>query len=260
MSTLTSLILPASPTSLPEPAEARLAASRPPVVVESVVRKFGDRTVLNHLDLQIAPSEFVVLLGQSGSGKSTLLRLLGGLDLPDAGSVTVPRRRAIVFQADRLLPWQRVWRNVAIGLTGREAKQTALAVLEEVGLGDHADAWPRNLSGGEAQRVALARALVADPRLVLLDEPFAALDALTRLRMHDLVRALRAKHDAAMLMVTHDVDEAIVLADRIIVLRDGRIAAEFAFGLPLEQRVRGEARDLLRARLLAELAPDVKER
>ena len=249
MSTLTSGVGTADP-----------ADAAPPVVVDRVVRRFGDRTVLDGLDLRIAPSEFVILLGRSGSGKSTLLRLLGGLDLPDAGRVTVPRRRAIVFQADRLLPWQRVWRNVAIGLTGREAQQTALAVLAEVGLGDRAQAWPRTLSGGEAQRVAVARALVADPRLVLLDEPFAALDALTRLRMHDLVRSLRARHDAAMLMVTHDVDEAIVLADRVIVLRDGRIAAEFGVGLCLEQRVRGEARDALRAQLLAELAPDAEER
>jgi sulfonate transport system ATP-binding protein len=229
----------------------------PPVRVRGVVRRFDGRAVLDGLDLDIAPSEFVILLGQSGSGKSTLLRLLGGLDLPDAGSVTVPRRRAIVFQADRLLPWQRVWRNVTIGLTGRDAKQTALKVLDEVGLADHADAWPRTLSGGEAQRVALARALVSDPRLVLLDEPFAALDALTRLRMHDLVRGLRAKHDAAMLLVTHDVHEAIVLADRIIVLRGGRIGAEFPVGLSVAERGHGAARDRLRAALLAELGLDL---
>jgi sulfonate transport system ATP-binding protein len=223
------------------------------VVVRDVVRRFGDRIVLDRLDLRIAPSEFVVLIGQSGSGKSTLLRLLGGLDLPDDGTVTVPRRRAIVFQADRLLPWQRVWRNVAIGLTGPDAKATALAVLEEVGLRDRAFAWPRTLSGGEAQRVALARALVADPRLVLLDEPFAALDAITRLKMHDLVRALRDRHDATMLLVTHDVDEAIILADRVIVLRDGRISAEFPVRLTADERARSEARNSLRADLLAEL-------
>jgi sulfonate transport system ATP-binding protein len=244
-----------APPDAPAPLGAEPATV--PVRVRGVVRRFGDRAVLDGLDLDIAPSEFVILLGQSGSGKSTLLRLLGGLDLPDAGRVTVPRQRAIVFQADRLLPWQRVWRNVTIGLPGRDAKDIALKVLAEVGLADRADAWPRTLSGGEAQRVALARALVANPRLVLLDEPFAALDALTRLRMHDLVRGLRARHDAAMLLVTHDVDEAIVLADRVIVLREGRIGAEFPIRLSVEERGHGPARDRLRADLLAELGLDL---
>ena len=259
MSTLTSSAADhiLKPAAGPNVATVAAVPGTPPVRVRGVVRRFGDRTVLDGLDLDIAPSEFVILLGQSGSGKSTLLRLLGGLDLPDAGRVTVPRQRAIVFQADRLLPWQRVWRNVTIGTSGRDAKATALKVLDEVGLRDRADAWPRTLSGGEAQRVALARALVSDPHLVLLDEPFAALDALTRLRMHDLVRGLRAKHDAAMLLVTHDVDEAIVLADRVIVLRDGRIGAEFPVRLSVEERSHGTARDHLRARLMAELGLDV---
>ena len=176
------------------------------VAVAGLVRRFGERTVIDRLDLELRRSELVILLGQSGCGKSTLLRLLAGLDRPDGGAVTVPRRRAVVFQEPRLLPWQRVWRNVTIGLHGRDARVTALAVLDEVGLRPQVDAWPKTLSGGEAQRVALARALVADPELVLLDEPFAALDAITRLRMHDLVRALRARHDATMLLVTHDVD------------------------------------------------------
>jgi sulfonate transport system ATP-binding protein len=225
----------------------------PAVTVRAVVRRFGERTVLDRLDLDLAPSEFAILLGQSGCGKSTLLRLLGGLDLPDGGSVTVPRKRAIVFQADRLLPWQRVWRNVTIGVRDRDPRGAALAVLEEVGLATHADAWPKTLSGGEAQRVALARALVADPALVLLDEPFAALDAITRLKMHGLVRALRARHDSTMLMVTHDVDEAIGLGDRILVMRDGRIASEHAIDLDVEHRARGARRDRLRAELLTEL-------
>jgi sulfonate transport system ATP-binding protein len=228
-------------------------ALAPTVTVRGVVRTFGERTVLDRLDLDLAPSEFAILLGQSGCGKSTLLRLLGGLDLPDGGSVTVPRKRAIVFQADRLLPWQRVWRNVTIGVHDRDPRAAALAVLEEVGLAAHADAWPKTLSGGEAQRVALARALVADPALVLLDEPFAALDAITRLKMHGLVRALRARHDSTMLMVTHDVDEAIGLGDRILVMRDGRIASDHAIHLDAEHRARGAERDRLRAELLTEL-------
>jgi sulfonate transport system ATP-binding protein len=223
------------------------------VSARGLVRRFGERTVLDGLDLDLRRSEFVILLGQSGCGKSTLLRLLGGLDLPDGGTVTVPRKRAIVFQGDRLLPWQRVWRNVTIGLPDRDARSIALGVLEEVGLRDRADAWPKTLSGGEAQRVALARALVADPVLVLLDEPFAALDAITRLRMHDLVRALRARYDSTMLLVTHDVDEAISLGDRILVMRDGRIGSEHPIDLDVEHRARGTDRDQIRADLLTEL-------
>ena len=158
------------------------------VLVEQVVRRFGDRVVLDHLDLTIDDDELVVLLGPSGCGKSTLLRLLAGLDKPDGGRIEVPAKRAIVFQGDRLLPWQRVLRNVTLGLRGPDADQRARKALAEVNLAGREKAWPKELSGGEAQRVALARALVSEPELVLLDEPFAALDAITRLRMHDLVR------------------------------------------------------------------------
>ncbi|MFF4040346.1 ABC transporter ATP-binding protein [Streptomyces sp. NPDC001816] len=223
------------------------------VVVEQVVRGFGDRVVLDHLDLAIADEELVILLGPSGCGKSTLLRLLAGLDRPDGGRVEVPARRAIVFQADRLLPWQRVLGNVTLGLHGPEAEQRALDVLAEVGLAGRERAWPKELSGGEAQRVSLARALVSEPELVLLDEPFAALDAITRLRMHNLVRALRAKHHAAMLLVTHDVDEAIALADRIVVMSNGRIGTSHEVHLSAAHREASVAREELRARLLEDL-------
>ena len=223
------------------------------VVVEQVVRRFGDRTVLDGLDLTISDGELVILLGPSGCGKSTLLRLLAGLDRPDGGRVEVPARRAIVFQTDRLLPWQRVLRNVTLGLYGPEAEQRARDVLAEVGLAGREKAWPKELSGGEAQRVSLARALVSEPELVLLDEPFAALDAITRLRMHDLVRALRSRHQAAMLLVTHDVDEAIALADRIVVMGNGRIGASHEVDLPAADREASVAREELRARLLADL-------
>ncbi|WP_427168252.1 ABC transporter ATP-binding protein [Streptomyces sp. C1-1] len=223
------------------------------VVVEQVVRRFGDRTVLDGLDLTISDGELVILLGPSGCGKSTLLRLLAGLDRPDGGRVEVPARRAIVFQADRLLPWQRVLRNVTLGLYGSDAEQRARDVLAEVGLAGREKAWPKELSGGEAQRVSLARALVSEPELVLLDEPFAALDAITRLRMHDLVRALRSRHQAAMLLVTHDVDEAIALADRIVVMGNGRIGASHEVDLPAPDREASVAREELRARLLADL-------
>ncbi|MCW2786088.1 MAG: sulfonate transporter ATP-binding protein [Marmoricola sp.] len=227
--------------------------ARTTVEVDQVVRRFGDRTVIDGLDLTISGSEFVVLLGPSGCGKSTLLRLLAGLDRPDGGTVEVPTQRAIVFQGDRLLPWQKVWRNVTIGLDRAGAKERALDVLAEVGLADRANAWPKTLSGGEAQRVALARALVTEPDLVLLDEPFSALDAITRLHMHDLVQRLHQRHGAAMLLVTHDVAEAIALADRILVMNDGRIASSYDVGLSAEDRRSSQAREDLRGDLLADL-------
>ena len=235
------------------PETARLDRPSASVTVTGAVRRFGDRTVLDNLDLEIGRGEFVVLLGPSGCGKSTLLRLLAGLDRPDAGTVTVPTERAIVFQADRLLPWQKVWKNVTIGLKGDDAREQALDVLAEVGLADRANAWPKTLSGGEAQRVALARALVTEPDLVLLDEPFSALDAITRLTMHDLVRELHQRHGAAMLLVTHDVAEAIALADRVLVMNHGHIASSYEVHLSAEERRSSPEREELRARLLTDL-------
>jgi sulfonate transport system ATP-binding protein len=179
--------------------------------------------VLDNLDLTIDDSEFVALVGRSGGGKTTLLRALAGLDPVATGRVEVPELRSLVFQDPRLLPWRRVWRNVSIGLPGAQTWAEANRALAEVGLADHTKAWPLTLSGGEAQRVALARALVREPELLLLDEPFGALDALTRIHMHELVRELHRKHRPAVLLVTHDVDEALELADRVIVLRDGRM-------------------------------------
>jgi sulfonate transport system ATP-binding protein len=222
-------------------------------LVTQVMRRFGERVVLDHLDLVIENEELVVLLGPSGCGKSTLLRLMAGLDRPDGGTVEVPARRAIVFQGDRLLPWQRVLRNVTIGLRGPDADQRAREALAEVGLAGRERAWPKELSGGEAQRVSLARALVAEPELILLDEPFAALDAITRLRMHDLVRNLRRRHQAAMLLVTHDVDEAIALADRIVVMGQGQIGASHRVDLPASERKAGGEREELRSTLLSDL-------
>jgi sulfonate transport system ATP-binding protein len=194
------------------------------VEVRGVHKSFGERVVLGGLDITVARGEFVAMLGASGSGKTTFLRILSDLDSADEGTVRVPKARSVVFQEPRLIPSRRVWRNVVIGRARRDATRAkAIAALEEVGLRDHAGAWPRTLSGGEAQRVALARALVREPGLLLLDEPFAALDALTRLRMHELVAALWQLHHPAVLLVTHDVDEAILLADRAVVLKDGVI-------------------------------------
>ncbi len=193
----------------------------PPVLrVRDLARAFGTRQVLGGIDLEIARGEFVALLGPSGCGKSTLLRVLGALDPHATGTLSLPLRRSVVFQEPRLLPWKRVWQNVALGLPFKpdERRRRALAALEEVGLSSRADAWPLTLSGGEAQRVALARALVRDPELLLLDEPFGALDALTRIRMHKLLAELWQRHQPAVLLVTHDVDEALLLADRALVL------------------------------------------
>jgi sulfonate transport system ATP-binding protein len=198
-----------------------------PVEVRGLRRIFGQRVVLDGLDLTIGESEFVALVGKSGGGKTTLLRTLAGLDPVEGGSVDVPGARSLVFQEPRLLPWQRVWQNVVIGLPN-DRRSTALQVLEEVGLSSHVNAWPLTLSGGEAQRVALARALIREPELLLLDEPFGALDAITRIQMHELIRELHRRHRPAVLLVTHDVDEALVLADRVVVLRDGRIEEEIA--------------------------------
>ncbi|EGD59460.1 ABC transporter related protein [Novosphingobium nitrogenifigens DSM 19370] len=223
--------------------------TEPPVVrLRDFTRAFGANTIIDRLDLDIHPGEFVALLGRSGSGKTTLLRTLGGLDDAPGQDVSVPSSRAVVFQDARLLPWKRVWRNVVLGLKGENQRERAHDALREVGLGHRIDAWPLTLSGGEAQRVALARALVREPRLLLLDEPFAALDALTRLKMHGLVLDLWRAHRPAVLMVTHDVDEAIALADRILVLDGGRIAAQERIALPRGERA--ELTHLLRSKLL----------
>lgn len=227
----------------------------PTVSLKGFTRRFGDNVVIDGLDLTIAPGEFVALLGASGSGKTTLLRTLAGLDPAGGQDVTTPDARAVVFQDARLLPWRRVWRNVALGLKGDDVRARAEAALKEVGLGHRLDAWPATLSGGEAQRTALARALVREPALLLLDEPFAALDALTRLKMHDLVLSLWREHRPAVLLVTHDVDEAIALADRVLVLDKGKIAAEER--IVLERPRQPDARfHAVRRRLLAQLGVD----
>ena len=201
------------------------------VEVTGLRRAFGRTVVLDGADLTVGPGELVALLGGSGSGKSTLLRALAGLDPDATGAIAVPDHYGVVFQEHRLLPWKRVVDNVTLGLTGPGVRDRALAALTEVGLGDRGDAWPAELSGGQAQRVAVARALVREPELLLLDEPFGALDALTRLRMQQLLGRLRRQHGFAALLVTHDVDEALLLADRALVLEDGRIAEEI--GVPL---------------------------
>jgi len=240
------------------PPSGPLTAAGMAVFGRGITRAFGGRDVLRGLDISIVPDEFVALLGRSGTGKSTLLRILGGLDPDYGGDALVPQRRAVVFQEPRLIPWQRVLPNVSLGLgpgpDGRRAlRQLSLDALAEVGLAGQARAWPVTLSGGEAQRVALARALVREPQLMLLDEPFGALDALTRTRMHALLQDLCARHHPAVLLVTHDVDEAILLADRALVLVDGRITLDLPVRLD-RPRDRGHPGFIaLRSRLLAGL-------
>ena len=216
------------------------ASSGEPTVVRAdrVSRSFDGRGVLHDIDLEIRRGEFVALLGRSGSGKSTLLRILARLDADFTGDLVVPARPAVAFQDSRLLPWRRVLDNVTLGLKGEAAQQRARTLLEEVGLDEHERAWPKTLSGGEQQRAALARALAREPELLLMDEPFGALDALTRIRMHQLVRDLCHRYQPAVLLVTHDVDEAILLADRVLVLTDGRLQHDVQIELPAHGRRR----------------------
>lgn len=220
-------------STLPNPAidsEHRPGESErdPVLVVRGLTRGFGDRTVLHDVDLTIRRGEFVALLGRSGSGKSTLLRAIAGLDTGVAGSgdLYVTPHTSVVFQDSRLLPWARVLPNVTLGHSGRAANRTARETLADVGLAGREKAWPAELSGGEQQRVALARSLVSKPQLLLADEPFGALDALTRIRMHGLLRELWRKYLPGVLLVTHDVDEAVSLADRVLVLDHGEFVAD----------------------------------
>jgi sulfonate transport system ATP-binding protein len=224
------------------------------VTARDIRKKFGDNVVIDGLHLNIRAGEFVAMLGRSGSGKSTFLRALGALDGDFDGELRVPERRAIVFQEPRLLPWQKVLTNVIVGLRATSAvREQARLALDEVNLANKAKVWPRTLSGGEAQRVALARALVREPELLLLDEPFGALDALTRIKMHALLLALCRRHKPAVLLVTHDVDEAILLADRVIVLTDGAISLDVEVTVPAPRLRDSHEFATLRRRLLAEL-------
>ncbi|WP_166906312.1 ABC transporter ATP-binding protein [Mycobacterium sp. DL440] len=203
------------------------------IELRDLSRGFCDRTVLDRITLSIPTGQFVALLGRSGSGKSTLLRALAGLDydVDGSGNLRVPSKVGVVFQDSRLLPWQNVLQNVLFGQP-RSARAAAVRVLAEVGLAGRERAWPAELSGGEQQRVSLARSLVGAPELLLADEPFGALDALTRIKMHDLLRDLIRRRDPTVLLVTHDVDEAVALADRVLVLDSGSIVLDTPVDLP----------------------------
>lgn len=203
-----------------------------------VHRQFGSHVVLNDLKLAAVPGEFVAIVGRSGGGKSTLLRLFAGLDRPDRGVIQVGGKplsglcssARMMFQDGRLLPWLRVGENVGIGLSNPDRGRIR-EILALVGLAERIDDWPAKLSGGQKQRVALARALAARPGLLLLDEPLGSLDALTRLEMQRLIESLWRQSGATAMLVTHDVDEAVALADRVILLDKGRAAGEWAVHL-----------------------------
>ncbi len=210
------------------------------VEVTGLAKSYGGRQVLQETELRIAPGEFIAIVGRSGCGKSTLLRLLAGLEQADSGLITLDGDAQsrhqndirIMFQDARLLPWKRVLDNVALGLRGPDATDRAREALAQVGLADRAKEWPAVLSGGQRQRVALARALVHTPRLLLLDEPLGALDALTRIEMHRLIERLWQQHGFTALLVTHDVSEAVALGDRVVLIEDHRIALDDKVALP----------------------------
>ena len=221
--------------------------------VRDLSKWFGDRVILDRLSLDIKAGEFVAMIGRSGSGKSTLLRALAGLDRQVSGSIAVAEPVAVAFQEPRLVPWKRVLDNVTLGLRVPEPTRVGTEALEEVGLTERISAWPLTLSGGEAQRVSLARALVRSPSLLLLDEPFSALDALTTISMHRLVLQLWEHHRPAVLLVTHNVDEALALADRVLVLGAGRIAYSATVDVPRPRDRNHPELSALRLRLLSEL-------
>ena len=219
------------------------------LTIRHLRKSFGDHVVLRGIDLHIPAGQFVAIVGRSGCGKSTLLRLIAGLESIDAGSVGFsdkvrPEDVRVMFQEPRLLPWARVLSNVEVGL-GRDrasagARHRAEQALIEVGLADKRGQWPAVLSGGQKQRVALARALVAGPRVLAFDEPLGALDALTRISMQRLLERVWHEQAFTAILVTHDVSEAVALADRILVIEDGRIAHDVNVDIPRPRR-RGAA-------------------
>jgi sulfonate transport system ATP-binding protein len=229
------------------------------VELRGVAKTFGAREVLKTIDLTIDPGEFVVIVGRSGGGKSTLLRLVAGLDRPSAGAIAIDSRPVLglqestrmMFQDSRLLPWQSVISNVGLA-RGVAWRSRALEALGAVGLADRADDWPRVLSGGQRQRVALARALVSRPNVLLLDEPFGALDALTRIEMHRLLERLWREFGFTAVLITHDVAEAVALGDRVLALREGAIALDLPIPHKRQRRSASESElAALQARILA---------
>lgn len=222
-----------------------------PITIRHLRKSFGDNEVLRGIDLHIAAGQFVAIVGRSGCGKSTLLRLIAGLDNASSGTITFGQDDAshhghlrVMFQEPRLLPWARVRGNVEVGLghdrNSKDATGLAERALDEVGLREKAGQWPSVLSGGQRQRVALARALVSRPQILLFDEPLGALDALTRITMQQLLERVWREQGFTAILVTHDVQEAVALADRILIVEDGRISHDVNVSLA-RPRLRGDA-------------------
>lgn len=219
-----------------------------PLLLNHISKRYGEKIILNELDLHIPAGQFVAVVGRSGGGKSTLLRLLAGLEPASGGVIlagnaplaTAQEETRLMFQEARLLPWKSVIDNVGLGLKG-DWKAAATQALAAVGLANRASEWPAALSGGQKQRVALARALIHRPALLLLDEPLGALDALTRIEMQELIVSLWQEHAFTVLLVTHDVSEAVAMADRVLLIEDGKIGLDLTVDLPRPRRV-GSAR------------------
>lgn len=237
-----------------------MASRTTPIAGElrDVNKWYGEHHVLKDISVHVDRGEIVALIGRSGSGKSTVLRVLAGLSTDHTGHRAVVGAPALAFQEPRLFPWRDVRTNVTYGLTRSRLPKAAALIradraLTDVGLSDRAGVWPLTLSGGQAQRVSLARALVAEPELLLLDEPFGALDALTRLSMRSLLLDLWREHHFGVLLVTHDVDEAIAIADRVVVLEDGEIIYTLDIGDPRQptntEHYRAELLDQLGVRI-----------
>ncbi|WP_019906163.1 ATP-binding cassette domain-containing protein [Methylobacterium sp. 77] len=255
-----------NPDHTPSKVERPAPAGGIGVTLRDLKKSFDGHRVIEGLDLHIPAGQFVAIVGRSGCGKSTLLRLILGLEQPSGGRIDLETQGArsatkrIMFQEPRLLPWARVADNVAVGLGGagrrQERRERAASVLAEVGLTDKAGNWPATLSGGQRQRVALARALVSRPGLLALDEPLGALDALTRIDMQDMIERIWQAQGFTAILVTHDVAEAAAMADRILVVEEGRVALDLKVDVPRPRRRGDPELARLEGRILDHLLKD----